>query len=248
MSGHSHWASIKHQKGIADVKKGKAFSKVIRLITLAAKTGPNPETNPKLRMAVEQAKSLNMPKDNIEKAIKRGNGQSENENLEEVVFEGFGPAGVTVIVEGITDNKNRTLAEIKQIFNQNKGKLANEGSVKWMFERKGVITINPLPAEGLPQGDKIPKKENLELKAIEAGAEDVFWDDDLLDVYTKAEDLERVKKNLEEKGLKIESASLDWQAKETIKVNEEDKTACQKLFEALDENDAVQDIYSNLKT
>jgi len=235
MSGHSHWASIKHQKGIADIKKGQAFSKVARLITLAAKTGADPTTNSKLRLAIEQAKSLNMPKENIDRAIKRGTGEIESEKLEEVVFEAFGPAGIAIIIEGITDNKNRSLAEIKQILTQNNGKLAGEGSVKWLFERKGVIMV------------KNGEKEKLEMAAIEAGAEDIYWHDDILDVFTKPEDLEKVKKNLEEKGTKIDSSSLDWVPKEMIEVKENEKETCQKLFEALDDNETVQDIYSNLK-
>jgi len=239
MSGHSHFSSIKHQKAITDAKKGKAFSKVARLITLAAKTGGDPATNHKLRLAIEQAKTLNMPKDNVQRAIDRGTGKIAGEKMEEIIFEGFGPVGIAVIVEGITDNKNRTLSEIKQIFNQNGGKLGGEGSVKWLFERKGAITIN--------SKQETVSREELELAAIEAGAEDFYWHDDILDIYTKPEDLEKVKKNLEEKNIKTGSSSLDWVAKEIIEVSEKDKESCRKLFEALDENDAVQDIYSNLK-
>src|SRR4030042_3986903 len=137
MSGHSHFKSIKHQKGIADAKKGKAFSKIGRLISIAAKEkGGNPETNPKLRLAMEQARAVNMPKDNVERAIQRGIGEAAGEKLEEVVFEAYGPGGIAIIIEGITDNKNRALGEIKQILIQNGGKLAGEGSVRWLFERK----------------------------------------------------------------------------------------------------------------
>ena len=234
MSGHSHWASIKHKKGAADEKRGKVFSKISRMISVAAKQGGgDPEANSKLRLAVEQAKQANMPKDNIERAIKKGTGELEGEKLEQVVFEAYGPENTAIIIEGITDNKNRTLSEIKQILNQNKGKLANEGSVKWLFERKGSIIINK------------ENKEELELIVIEAGAEDINEHDEFLEIYTKPEDLEKVKKNLEEKGIKPESVSLDWVAKENIEVKE--KEACEKLFEALDDNDAVQNIYSNLK-
>ncbi len=234
MSGHSHWASIKHKKGAADEKRGKVFSKISRMISVAAKQGGgDPEANSKLRLAVEQAKQANMPKDNIERAIKKGTGELEGEKLEQVVFEAYGPGKTAIIIEGITDNKNRTLSEIKQILNQNKGKLANEGSVKWLFERKGSIIINK------------ENKEELELIVIEAGAEDINEHDEFLEIYTKPEDLEKVKKNLEEKGIKPESVSLDWVAKENIEVKE--KEACEKLFEALDDNDAVQNIYSNLK-
>ncbi len=242
MSGHSHFKSIKHAKGITDVKRGKVFSKISRLISIAAKEGGgNPEANAKLRLTIEQARAVNMPKDNVQKAIDRGSGKVGGEKLEQFVFEAYGPGGIAIIVEGITDNKNRALGEIKQILNQNNGKLAGEGSVRWMFGRKGVIIINIKN-----QKAKI-KNDELELLVIEAGAEDIYWHDDLLDVYAKPEELEKVKKNLEEKGIEIDSSSLDWVAKEMVGIAEKEKESCQKLFEALDENEAVQDIYSNLK-
>lgn len=242
MSGHSHAKTIRREKNITDQKRGQMFSKMARLISVAVKQGgANPETNPKLRGAIETARSLNMPKDNIDRAIKRGTGEIAAEKLEEVLFEAYGPGGIALIIEGITDNKNRTLGEIKQILNQNNGKLANAGSVKWLFEKKGVIEV---PSD---KNEDKREKEDLELLAIEAGAEDIYWHNSLLDVYTKIEELERVKKNLEEKGIKIEGASLDWVAKEEISVDEKAKESCQKLFESLDENDAVQEIYSNVK-
>lgn len=214
-----------------------------RVISVAVKEGgPNPESNPKLGVAMEMAKKLNLPKENIERAIKRGTGEeAANEKLEEVSFEAFGPEGIAIIIEGITDNKNRTLSEIKQILNQYNGKLVGEGAVKWLFEKRGVIIIN--------LDSQAPKtKEELELMVIEAGAEDVRWYDNELEVYTKPEDLEKTKKKLEEKGTKIDSTSLDWVAKEEVSLSEDKKEACQKLFDALDENDSVQDVYSNLKS
>lgn len=257
MSGHSHWHSIKHQKAAADAKKGQAFSKIARLITIAARQkGGDPETNASLRLAIEKARSFNMPKENIERAIERGTGEIAGEKLEEITFEGFGPGGIAIIIEGITDNKNRALAEIKQILSQNGGKLAQEGSVRWLFEKRGVITINPedqiprLPsaiAEDIGGQAITRNKEDLELIAIETGADDIYWHKNLLDIYTKAENLETVKQALEEKGIKINSASLDWVAKEMIEVDEKNKETAEQLFEALDENEAVQDIYSNLK-
>ncbi len=241
MSGHSHWHSIRYQKSVADAKRGKIFSKLARQISVAAKEGGgNPETNPKLKMAIEQAKSANMPKDKIERAIKRGTGELAGEKLQSVILEAYGPGGIAIIIEGITDNKNRTITEVKQILNQYNGKMANEGSVRWLFERKGVITIQ--------NEEKTKNKEELEMAVIEAGAEDFHWRNDTLDVYTKPEELEKVKKTLEEKQIKIDSASLDWVAKNTIEIEEKEKEVCEKLFEALEENDAVQDIYSNLKT
>ena len=161
---------------------------------------------------------------------------------EEVFFEAYGPGGIAIIVKGVTDNKNRTLGELKKILTQNNGKLASEGSVKWLFEIKGCVTI-----DSESQISNFQNKENLELLVIEAGADDISWKDKLLDIYTKAGDLEKVKKVLEGKGVKIDSASLDWVAKEAVLLEEKEKTAAQKLFEALDENEGVQEIYSNLK-
>ena len=183
MSGHSHWHSIKYAKGLTDKRKGLAFSKMAREITIAAREGGgDPNFNPKLKLAIEKAKSLNLPTDNMERAIKKGIGELEGVKLESVIFEAYGPGGIAIIIEGITDNKNRALGEIKQILNLNKGKLVGEGGAKWMFERK-----------------------------------------------------------IKEPG------SLGWVPKQEIEVSEKDKEAGQKLFEALDENDAVQEIYSNLK-
>ena len=242
MSGHSHAKTVKHQKELDAKKRGKVFSKVTRLISVAVKEGgSNPETNAKLRLAFEIAKAANMPKENIERAISRMSGESSTESLEEVIFEGFGPGGIAVMVEGITDNKNRTIGEVKQIFNQNQGKLAGEGAVKWLFEKRGAITIKP--KEQL----KMKNKDELELTAIESGAEDIYWYDDTLDVYTKPDDLEAVKQKLEEKEIKVDSTSIDLVPKEEVSLNDADKAACQKLFDALDENDSVQNIYSNLK-
>ena len=240
MSGHSHAKTIKHDKEISDQKRGKLFSKLARMISVAAKEkGGSPETNSALRMAIEKAREINMPQENIERAIRRGTGEIEGgAQLEEVIFEAYGPSGIAIIIEGITDNKNRALGEIKQILSQNGGKLVGEGAVKWMFGRKGVITIVISPTTN---------KEELELKVIEAGAEDIYWRNDALDAYTKIEEVEKVKRNLEQTGIQIESASLDWVPKEEVTVDEKMREACQKLFEALDESDSVQEIYSNIK-
>ena len=238
MSGHSHAKTIKHQKELTDKKRGQMFSKMARVISVAVKEGgPNTETNTKLRLAFEMAKRINMPKDNVERAIARGAGPSEGENLEEVSFEAYGPGGIALIIDGITDNKNRTLGEVKQALNQSGGKLVGEGAVRWMFERKGTIVVK----------NQEIKPSDLELMAIDAGAQDIYWHEDTLDIYTKQEDLENIRKTLEGKGLKLESVSLDWVAKEGMDVDEKAREDCQKLFDALDENDAVQDVYSNLK-
>jgi YebC/PmpR family DNA-binding regulatory protein len=240
MSGHSHAKTIMATKMANDAKKGKVYSKYGRLITIAVKDGGgsgDPAKNAKLKTVMEQAKNMNMPKENIERAIKRGTGELAGENLEEVSYEGFGPGGIALIIDGITDNTNRTLGEIKTILNQNGGKMAGEGAVRWMFEKKGVVTVS---------GDG-KTKEDLELLAIELGADDVRSNEKNIDIYTKPEDLEKVKKALEEKGIKIDSASLDYIAKEEIGLSEKDKAAAEKLFEALDDNDAVNDVCSNIK-
>ena len=221
-------------------KKGKIYSKYGRLITIAVKDGGgsgDPEKNSKLKAVIEQAKNMNMPKENIERAIKKGTGELVGEALTGVCFEGFGPGGIAIIIEGITDNVNRTLGEIKVILNQNNGKMAGEGAVKWMFERKGVIVIS---GEG-------KSKEDLEMLAIELGADDIKSNNENIDIFTKPEDLELVKKSLEEKGIKIESSSLDYVAKEEVIISEKEKQQSERLFEALDENEAVNEIYSNLK-
>ena len=196
MSGHSHFSSIKHKKGIADAKRGKVFSKMARVIIFAAKEGGgDPGSNYKLKMAIDQARQTNMPKENIERAIKKGTGELKGEKLEQFVFEAYGPGKTAIIIEGITDNKNRSLSEIKQILNRYNGKLASGGSVKWLFERKGTITVN--------NEQETINKEELELTAIEAGAEDIYWHEDLHFIYTKPEELEKVKRILEEKNIKI---------------------------------------------
>jgi len=243
MSGHSHFATIKHKKEATDKKRGQVFSKLARAISLAIREGgKNPETNYKLRMAIEDARSFNMPRDNIDRAVQRGAGEVSGENLEEVLFEAFGPFGIAIIIEGITDNKNRTIGEIKQILNQRNGKLAGEGSVKWLFNKKGIIIIS---FDNLSPIFK--NRGDLELFVIEAGAEDFYWHDNLLELYTKPDELEKIKNKIEEKNIKIDSASLDWVAKEMVNLNEEQKEECLKLFEDLDENDAVQEVYSNIK-
>ena len=242
MSGHSHFATIKHKKEATDKKRGQVFSKLARVISLAVKEkGPNQETNYRLKIAVETAKSFNMPRENIDRAIQKGSGESSGEILEELSFEAFGPFGIALIIDCITDNKNRTLGEIKQILNQHNGKLGGEGSVKWLFSKKGVITINSEIASAV-----FKNKEDLELFIIETGAEDFSWQENILDIYTPPEGLEAIKNKIEGGSVKIESTTQDWIAKETIKLTEEQKGEIQKLFDALDENDAVQNVYSNL--
>ncbi len=236
MSGHSHFSSIKHKKETADAQRGQAFSKLARELTIAARDGTDPDANSKLRVVIEKARSVNMPKDNIERAINKGGDKNSGEQLEEVLFEAYGPGGTAVLVEGITDNRNRAVNEIRQILNQNGGKFVESGSFKWMFERKGVIDVLL----------KDKSKEEVELKAIEAGAQDIAWQEDRINIFTEASNLDLVKKALYSLGIEVTSTSLEWIPKQTIKADEKDKNACFKLFEALDENDNVNNIYSNL--
>jgi len=238
MSGHSHWHQIRFKKGIEDAKRSKIFSKLSKEITIAARDGGGDLVfNPTLRSIVDKSKLANMPADSIEKAIKKGTGELAGVSYEEFVIEAYGPAGTALMIDGITDNKNRSLGEIKLIITQHGGKVVNEGAIKWMFEKKGVLNIND------PKGKS---KDDLELLAIEAGAEDVNWEEESLYIYTRPEDLEKTRKALEEKGLKTDSANLEWVPKENIEVDDEAREKNQRLFEALDEHDDVSNVYSNI--
>lgn len=237
MSGHSHWHSIRFKKGVADAKKSKIFSKLAREISIAARDGGADLTfNPKLRTIVDKAKLANMTSESIERAIKKGSGELEGCSYEEFILEAYGPNGTAIIIEGITDNKNRSLGEIKLILSQNNGKMVEEGAIKWMFDKKGVIIINK---------ENVKDKEELELLLIESGAENFEWQQEGLVIYTKPEDLDRVKNFLEDNNAKIESSQLEWVPKENIDIDEQTKEKSLKLYEILDENDDVQNIYTN---
>ncbi len=237
MSGHSKWKQIKRQKAVTDSQRARVFTKMARIISVAARKGADPEINAELRMAIERAKYENMPKDNIERAIKKGAGTEGGEGIEQAEYEAFGPAGIMFIIKVLTDNKNRTVGEIKNILSKNSGRLGEIGSVKWMFEKKGVLEIKKGSA----------KNEEVELLAIEAGAEDVKEKDDILEVYTKPEDFNKTRKALEQKGLALGNVSLDWVAKAPIEVKDEKtKEQVMNLLNLLDEQDDVEEIYSNL--
>jgi YebC/PmpR family DNA-binding regulatory protein len=237
MSGHSHAKTVQHTKEAAAKKRGKIFSKLSRVISLVSRDGGDPDMNPGLRMAIEQAKRANMPNENIERAIKKGTGELEGETLEEFCFEAYGPAKSALIIIGITSNKNRVLSEVKQILNQNNAKLAEGGSVKWQFKNMGIIVVN--------QGER--EREKIEMTAIEAGADDMRWKKNFLEIYAEPNKLEQVKKEIETNGLNIESSMLGWVAKEEITVDEKEKNTIEKLFFALNDNDDVHDIFSNVK-
>jgi YebC/PmpR family DNA-binding regulatory protein len=239
MSGHSHWSTIKFKKGTEDAKRSKIFSKLSKEISIASRDGGSDITfNAKLRSVVDKARESNMPADSIDKAIKKGAGELEGYTLEEFSLEAYGPNGIAIIIDGITDNKNRSLGEIKLILSRFNGKMVDGGGIKWMFEKRGVIIIN---AEDLKKD-----KESLELIIIDAGADDLMWQEEGLVVYTKPEDLEKVKKVIQENRIKIASSGLEWVAKETVAVDEETKDKNQKLYEALDDHDDVQNIYWNI--
>lgn len=239
MSGHSHAKKVKHQKEATAAQRSKIFSKLGGELYIAAKEGGgDPGTNPRLRHILDRARVVNMPTANIERAVKRGTGEEKGAVLEEVLFEGYGPGSIAVLVEGITDNKNRTLGEVKQAFEKNQGKLAGEGAVRWMFVRRGVVNV--------PPGDK--SREDLELLSIEAGAQDTYWQENgTLEVYTKPTQVEQVKRALEAQGVLVESAYLAWVPKERVDLSGKDRLSAEKLFLALDESEAVQEIYANTK-
>ena len=238
MSGHSHWAGIKQRKGVNDAKRASVFTKYGRLITIAAKQGGgNPDHNFSLRLAIDQARSVNMPKDTIERAIKKGTGElKDGAEIEEVIYEGFGPGNVAMLIKTATDNRNRTVSEIKSIFTKAGGKMAGEGSVKFMFRHVGCVDV--------AVGGKDPSE--VEMMAIEAGAEDTVCEKDIVSVYTKIEDLQKVKENLEEAGLQIEGAGLVYAPTQKIELGAEVKGAYENLWEKLDEHDDVQEIFDNL--
>lgn len=236
MSGHSKWATTKRKKAAIDAKRGKMFTKLIKEITIAAREGGgDPAGNPRLRLAVDNAKAANMPQDNIERAIKKATGELEGTTYVELTYEGYGPAGVAVLVEVATDNKNRTVAEVRHLFSRSGGSMGENGSVAWMFDKKGVIT---LPRQG--------KSEDEVMEIIlDAGAEDLQTEEEIFVVQTSLESFEAVRKVLMDKNLEIENASLQWIAKNSIAVAGEDAEKVIKLLESLEDSDDVQNVFSN---
>lgn len=231
MSGHSKWATTKRAKEAKDAKRSNIFTKLSKNISVAARDGSDIEMNFKLRMAVDKAKSFNMPKDVIERAIKKGSGELDGVQIESLLYEAYGPEGVALIIEVLTDNKNRTVSEIKHILSKHNGNLGNSGSVMWMFEAKGEIILVQ---------DKI--NENEELKLIEAGAEDIVKDEEIK-VICAIDDLEKVKNNIVSAGFDVQSSEMSYIAKD--KVNPENPEKILNLFDALDDNDDVNNIYVN---
>lgn len=236
MSGHSKWSSIKHKKGALDAKRGKIFTKLIKEITTAARLGGgNPESNARLRLAIAQAKAENMPKENIERAIKKGIGAIEGENYEEYTYEGYGPGGVAILVEVLTDNKKRTTAEIRHILTKMNGNLGETGCVSWLFHKKGYISFDKKTVDE----DKI-----IEL-ALEAGAEDVTSDDNVIEVYTDVSNFENVKKVFDANGLKYMVSEISMIPQTSVKLEGKNAETMLKLMEALEDSDDVQKVYAN---
>lgn len=236
MSGHSKWSQIKRQKGAADVKRGQLFSKLTLPIILTAKNGGDPESNFSLKMAIERARSANMPKENIERAIKRGTGEAGGTQIEEVQYEAIGPGGISIIIEAATDNKNRTAGSIKNVLTKFGGKLTGAGAATYLFARMGKLIVE---TQGVD-------KEEIEMAVLESGAEDFEEVADEIAVYTLPRELEQVKKALESSGVKSREAVLSWEPKTTVKIS--DRGASQKILELMDALDDLEDVsavYSN---
>ncbi len=236
MAGHSHWASIKHKKGATDAKKGKSFTKVARMITVAVrKGGSDPDMNPKLQLAISKARAVNMPKDNIERAIHKGAGESGGAELFECMYEGYGPHGIALMIEILTDNKNRTVPEIRKIFERFGGNMGESGCVSWMFEKKGLILVN---------NNNLNEDEFMML-VLEAGAEDLQKVGDVFQVICLQSDFDKVKSAIESKGIVVETSEVGWIPKSNIDLDETAGRKVLRLMETLEEHDDVQNVYSN---
>lgn len=238
MAGHSKWANIKHKKGKEDARRGKLFSKLSKMITVAAREGGgDPDTNADLRLAIQKARDNNMPNDNIERAIKRGTGELSGVNYERFVYEGYGPGGVALYMEIMSDNRNRTASEIRHILSKYGGNLGETGCVSWMFNRRGQLVVD------LDNSDF--DEDTLMLMAIESGADDVVREDNLVTIYTEPASMEEVRKNLEAEGVKFVSADIAMIPENTIELDAVTARKTLKLMDVLEDHDDVQEVYSN---
>jgi len=236
MSGHSKWAGIKHKKALVDAKRGQLFTKIIKELTVAAKEGGgNPETNPRLRVAISKAKEANMPSDNIERAIKRGTGELPGITYEQVIYEGYGPNGVAIMVEALTDNKNRTTAEIRNIFTRKSGNMAGAGSVSWLFQKKGYILIDK---------SQIVEDELLSI-VLELGVEDMKAEEKSYEITCPAKDFERIRQALKEKGINFITATSTMIPASTVKVVGSEAKKVLELIDAIESHEDVQEVYAN---
>jgi YebC/PmpR family DNA-binding regulatory protein len=236
LSGHSKWSTIKRKKAATDAKRGQIFTKLAKEIAIAARDGPDPEVNFKLRLVMDKARAANMPKDNIERAVRRGAGLEKGADLEEISYEGYGPHGVALIIQVVTDNRNRAVAEIRRWFNRLGGSLGESGCVAWQFESKGYLTLEP---NGLDQDELFDV-------AVEWGADDVVFGDDLIEIFTTPEDFRTVRQALEGRGIRLESAEITLVPQTTISLDEKQALQNMNLISNLEELDDVQQVYSNL--
>ena len=237
MSGHSKWSSIKHQKGVADARRGQLFTKLTReIIVVVRQGGSSPDTNFRLRLAIQKARDNNMPLENIERAIKRGSGELEGATLVEMVLEGYGPSGVAILVQALSDNRNRTLQDIRNIFSRHGGSLGETGCVAWLFDSKGLILVVT---------DSLDTEE-LALQAIDVGAEDVTIESGRVEIYTKSEELETVRAALEQENIPIASAELSMVPKTTLQLDEKAALQTLRLLHKLEELDETQSVCSNV--
>jgi YebC/PmpR family DNA-binding regulatory protein len=236
MSGHSKWASIRHKKGAVDAKRGKVFSKLIKEITVAARLGGgDPEGNPRLRVAIQAAKAQNMPKDNIARAIKKGTGELAGTSYEEYNYEAYGPGGVALMMNCLTDNRNRTIADIKHIFERHGGNLGEPGCVSWMFEKRGLVVF---------EKNSVEEEKLLDL-ALEAGAEDIKESETQFEILTDPADFESIKKAFDDEALSYSLAEISMIPQNTVKLEGKDAERVLSLLEALEENDDVSQVYAN---
>lgn len=238
MAGHSKWAQVRHKKAVVDARKGKLFSRLSKEISVAARLGGgNPEMNPRLRLAIEKAKEANMPSDNIKRAIMRGTGELPGSTYEEVIYEGYGPGGVAMMLEVLTDNRNRTISELRHIMNKHGGNIAEAGSVAWLFEKKGYILVDKRKYD----------EDTLMAIALDAGAEDFKNepDEENYEIITAPEDFNKVKEFLKEKNITIELAEITLIPKNYVKLQTEDAEKILKLMDALEEHDDIQNVYAN---
>jgi len=237
MSGHNKWSQIKHKKAKSDAKKGKAFTSLIKEITMSARAhGGDPANNAHLRLLIEKAKEINMPKENSDRAIKRGTGELPGVHYEAMRYEGYGPHGIAIIVDALTDNKNRTVANFRRMFSENNGSLGDTGTVSWMFKQCGVLRV---PQNGLSEDDLLEK-------LIDFDVQDINLQDGTFSIICDAKSLDAVKKALEAEKLKVESAELEWVAKDKMELSEADSESVINLLTALDDHDDVQHVYTNL--
>ncbi len=236
MSGHSKWSTIKRKKGAEDAKRGKIFTRLARDIMIAARSSGDPNANPSLRTAIEKARAANMPKDNIERALKKGTGELEGGELDEITYEAFGPYGIPILIKCLTDNRNRALADIRRVFNRQGGNMAEAGAVSWMFDTKGYITIDRTGRD----------PDEVFLIAVDAGAEDVEISDDTIEIYTPADQLHAVSTVLNENGLEIADTELAQIPKNEIELGQKETLQVMGVIESLEELDDVQQVYSGL--